>query len=88
MRCCLRRRTGRRPVPQVPGWEQPTPIGSGRWSLRSPYALAAYEALRGVDIVHDHTVAGPLCARVPDGVPLVTTNHGPFVRIWDPSMRR
>jgi glycosyltransferase involved in cell wall biosynthesis len=66
------------PVPQVAGLGTADPDRIGQVVIEIPYALAAYEALRGVDIVHDHTVAGPLCARVPDGVPLVTTNHGPF----------
>jgi len=66
------------PVPQVAGLGTADADRIGQVVIEIPYALAAYEALRGVDIVHDHTVAGPLCARVPDGVPLVTTNHGPF----------
>jgi glycosyltransferase involved in cell wall biosynthesis len=43
------------------------------------HALSGYrEALAwGADIVHDHTLVGPLAA--PGfGVPAVTTNHGPF----------
>jgi glycosyltransferase involved in cell wall biosynthesis len=40
--------------------------------------LSAYAALDGVDVVHDHTVAGPLCLCPPRGTPVVTTNHGPF----------
>ena len=43
-----------------------------------PYALSAYAALADADIVHDHTVAGPLCVRRRRGAPVVTTNHGPF----------
>ena len=43
------------------------------------HVLAAYDALAGVDIVHDHTLLGPLVVpadQVP--VPVVVTNHGPF----------
>jgi glycosyltransferase involved in cell wall biosynthesis len=44
------------------------------------HTLAAYEQLADADVIHDHTVVGPLIAgRV--GVrsgPVVTTNHGPF----------
>ena len=43
-----------------------------------PYALSAYAALNEVDVIHDHTVAGPLCVRRRRRVPVVTTNHGPF----------
>lgn len=43
------------------------------------HLLAAYEAVQDFDIVHDHTVAGPViaAARYPD-LKVVTTNHGPF----------
>ena len=47
------------------------------------HVLAGYEALDGVDVIHDHTVAGPvLAAAAARGrrghLPVVTTNHGPF----------
>jgi glycosyltransferase involved in cell wall biosynthesis len=43
------------------------------------HVLAAYEAVAGCDIVHDHTVVGPvLAAYAPPGLPVVTTVHGPF----------
>ena len=39
----------------------------------------AYGAARGFDIVHDHTLVGPLYSeRIPD-LPVVATNHGPFL---------
>lgn len=44
------------------------------------HAVAAYEALRHVDVIHDHTVVGPLVAAA-EGItspPRVVTNHGPF----------
>jgi glycosyltransferase involved in cell wall biosynthesis len=42
------------------------------------HVMAAYEALADVDVVHDHTVLGPIYAeRFPD-LPAVTTIHGPF----------
>lgn len=49
--------------------------------LEEPHVVRAHAVLQdlGVDIVHDHTIAGP--RRVRDaalGVPVVTTNHGPF----------
>jgi glycosyltransferase involved in cell wall biosynthesis len=46
----------------------------------SAHVLAAYEALADVDLIHDHTLLGPLVAGMP-GIhrpPVVTTNHGPF----------
>lgn len=42
------------------------------------HLMSAYEALEGVDVVHDHTVLGPVYAeRFPDRK-VVTTIHGPF----------
>jgi glycosyltransferase involved in cell wall biosynthesis len=40
--------------------------------------MAAYEAFDDVDIVHDHSVMGPVYARGLGGHTVVTTNHGPF----------
>jgi hypothetical protein len=34
--------------------------------------------MRGVDVVHDHTLTGPLYGHPPAGTPMVTTAHGPF----------
>ena len=43
------------------------------------HVIAAYQELsRGHDIVHDHTVAGPLYAERYRDLPVVTTIHGPF----------
>lgn len=44
------------------------------------HAVNAYEAIFewGADVVHDHTLVGPHIARR-YGIPVVTTNHGPFV---------
>jgi len=43
------------------------------------HLVHAYDAVRGFDVVHDHTVVGPVYAeRFPDQL-VVTTNHGPFV---------
>jgi glycosyltransferase involved in cell wall biosynthesis len=32
----------------------------------------------GADIIHDHTLAGPTLGAATQGIPVVTTNHGPF----------
>jgi glycosyltransferase involved in cell wall biosynthesis len=44
------------------------------------HLLAAYDALADVDVIHDHTVLGPLLAgrRQAGQPPVVTTNHGLF----------
>jgi glycosyltransferase involved in cell wall biosynthesis len=54
------------------------PIGTG--VKEAAHVLAAYEALSGMDVIHDHSVLGPLLAsrRGLRHPPVVTTNHGPF----------
>jgi glycosyltransferase involved in cell wall biosynthesis len=66
------------PVPQIAGLPASAPERMGCTVVEIPYALSAYAALDDADIVHDHTVAGPLCVRRRPGAPVVTTNHGPF----------
>src|SRR5215213_7456689 len=43
------------------------------------HIMAAYDALADFDVIHDHTVLGPVYAteKYPD-LPVVTTIHGPF----------
>ena len=64
-----------------------------QWLYRSPaepmgdrfreaaHVLAAYQALAGADIIHDHTELGPLLAgrRGISHPPVVTTVHGPVI---------
>ena len=42
------------------------------------HVVRAYEGLADVDIIHDHTLAGPLYMHRPGGIPVVTTIHGPL----------
>jgi glycosyltransferase involved in cell wall biosynthesis len=42
------------------------------------HVAAAYEALAGCDVVHDHTLTGPLWGARRRGLHVCTTNHGPF----------
>ncbi len=42
------------------------------------HALAAHDSLTDVDVVHDHTLAGLFLGVRRDGIPQVTTVHGPF----------
>jgi glycosyltransferase involved in cell wall biosynthesis len=65
-------------VPQIPGLPARDPARMGCTVVEIPYVLSAYAALEEADVVHDHTVAGPLCVRPRRGIPVVTTNHGPF----------
>ncbi len=63
-------------------WFHPVAVGVGRGGVADEacQVVEAYRALRdiGVDVVHDHTLAGPLYAYGLGGPPVVTTNHGPF----------
>ena len=71
--------TGESTCPVPRGWSYETDqieqIGNTAVELR--HVLDGYDWLlsEGCDVIHDHTLAGPLIA--PD-VPVITTNHGPF----------
>lgn len=67
------------PVRRVPGLLRSQRDRMGETVPEVRHALAAYAGLAEahVDLVHDHTVAGPLCGRRPPGVPLVVTMHTP-----------
>ncbi len=53
------------------------PMGNVAFELA--HALAAYEALAGVDVIHDHTLAGPLLGVAhATGTPVLVTHHGAF----------
>jgi len=51
-------------------------MGSSVFEL--PHTDAAYEALSECDIIHDHTLVGPLLAKNINEPKVVTTIHGPF----------
>ena len=67
---------------QVPtAWTLPSAVGTVGIvpATEINHVVHAYAAVHdwGADVVHDHTLVGPLYAnRFP--VPVVTTNHGPF----------
>jgi glycosyltransferase involved in cell wall biosynthesis len=50
---------------------------SGDTITELAHIARAYAAMTGMDVIHDHTIAGPLYRHRPP-VPVVTTNHGPF----------
>jgi glycosyltransferase involved in cell wall biosynthesis len=59
------------------------PIGDMAYELA--HTLSAYHALAGMDVIHDHTLAGPLLSISHTGrPPVAVTHHGPFT----PDMRR
>jgi glycosyltransferase involved in cell wall biosynthesis len=51
-------------------------MGAAVLELR--HLVHAYEAVQGFDIVHDHTILGPIYSSRYPGLHVVTTNHGPF----------
>lgn len=66
------------PVPLVPNSPPADPGGTWLTEAELAHVVRAYRAMAGMDIIHDHTLAGPLYLNRPRGVPVVTTNHGPF----------
>ncbi|MFI7585473.1 glycosyltransferase family 4 protein [Spongisporangium articulatum] len=67
------------PVPRLHLHEHGAePMGDS--AAEAAHVLEAYEALADVDIIHDHTVLGPMLAlrACPNLPPVVVTNHNPF----------
>jgi glycosyltransferase involved in cell wall biosynthesis len=52
----------------------------GRASIELEHAVGAYEYVEGCDVVHDHTLAGPLYSIRYPKLPVVATVHMPFGR--------
>ena len=52
----------------------------GRASIELEHAIGAYELVEDCDVVHDHTLAGPVYAARFPALPVVATNHMPFTR--------
>ncbi len=68
------------PVPRASVIPAEDTVRMGRASIELEHAIGAYELVQDCDIVHDHTLAGPVySARFPD-LAVVTTNHNPFTR--------
>jgi glycosyltransferase involved in cell wall biosynthesis len=66
------------PVPLVPDAPPADVDGMGLTEVEMGHVVRAYEAMADMDLIHDHTLAGPLYRRRPSHLPIVTTNHGPF----------
>ncbi|MCP9000994.1 glycosyltransferase family 4 protein [Pseudarthrobacter sp. RMG13] len=66
------------PAPMVPGMRPSEPAALGFTLSELSHVIRAYEGLGDVDIIHDHTLAGPLLARRRSAAPVVTTIHGPL----------
>lgn len=67
------------PVPLAPGMTSAVPDEMGLTISEMSHVVRSYAAMEGMDIVHDHTLAGPLYAGRPRHLPVVTTIHGPLL---------
>ena len=61
-------------------WLYPTAKGTtASLVTEEAHVERAYELFAGMDVIHDHTLAGPTSFGLhPPGTPVITTNHGPF----------
>jgi glycosyltransferase involved in cell wall biosynthesis len=66
------------PAPLVPGMRPSEPAALGFTLSELSHVIRAYEGLGDMDIIHDHTLAGPLVARRRSPAPVVSTIHGPL----------
>jgi glycosyltransferase involved in cell wall biosynthesis len=65
------------PVPRRWVFDRALGVGNGGAAQEIRHTMAAYREL-DADIVHDHTLVGPIIADRMPWLPVVTTNHGPF----------
>jgi glycosyltransferase involved in cell wall biosynthesis len=71
------------PVPKASVIPAEDTVRMGRMIIELEHAIGAYELVRDADVVHDHTLAGPIySARYPE-LTVVTTNHNPFTRPYN-----
>jgi glycosyltransferase involved in cell wall biosynthesis len=66
------------PVPTASVFERAIGVGSGSSVDEIRQVLHAYEEIQDCDVVHDHTLVGPLYSAAFPDLRVVTTNHGPF----------
>ena len=68
------------PAPRVPGTED-VALGAAvlaETNTELRHVLHGYAAMHDMDVIHDHTIAGPLLRRWAPHTSAVTTLHGPF----------
>jgi len=66
------------PVELVRGFASPDVATMGATLQELRHVVLAYPAMAGVDLIHDHTLVGPLYRNRVPGVPVVTTVHSRF----------
>lgn len=72
--------TGDSTCPVSTEWVYRTAIGTAGITpaAEARHVVRAYEALADCDVIHDHTLFGPLYGAGHTDIPIATTNHGPF----------
>jgi glycosyltransferase involved in cell wall biosynthesis len=82
--------TGDSTCPVARSWVLPVAPGvaTGGTDVELRHVAHAYEAVADADVVHDHTLIGPLWGGRREGQPVVTTNHGPFDEVLLPLYRQ
>jgi glycosyltransferase involved in cell wall biosynthesis len=68
------------PVPKQSVIPAEDTVRMGRASIELEHVIGAYELVGDVDVVHDHTLAGPIYSVNFPNLPVVATNHNPFTR--------
>lgn len=71
------------PVERRPGPCPATGFRSGAFGDEVRHVAAAYPLLDDCDVVHDHTITGPVYAGRPPGLPVATTVHNTFDGLRD-----
>ena len=66
------------PVPRSWIYDRARAAEIGNATVEVRHLVHAYSATAKVDVVHDHTVIGPVLAAARGATNVVTTNHGPF----------
>lgn len=66
------------PVPRQSILPRAVGVGRGGAATEMRHVIHAYNAASDADIIHDHTLIGPVYADRFPGLSVVTTNHGPF----------
>ena len=75
------------PVEQVPGSAGPDPAHVGRGQDELRQVLGAYAAMGSMDVIHDHTLSGPLLRLAPPGTAVVSTVHNRIDALTGPVYR-
>jgi glycosyltransferase involved in cell wall biosynthesis len=71
------------PVPKAFVRSLAAPEQLGQSFVELQHLIHAYDAVGDFDIVHDHTITGPIYAEGHCDAHVVTTNHGPFTEELD-----